>query len=167
VIKVKGITKIIEAEAEKLNIAVPKTFCFPDKAALANSSIAFPCPCYLKASEGVSGIGIYRCENRSYFEQALTQFEDNLPLQVQEELQTDMFLSLQYEVNDKGLRRLAVTEQVLDGFAHAGNRFPACYEPWESVEPIAKWLFDHGMQGIFAFDLGVVKKKCNSSICSP
>ena len=32
--------------AEKLNIAVPKTFCFPDKAALANSSIAFPFPCY-------------------------------------------------------------------------------------------------------------------------
>jgi hypothetical protein len=53
--------------------------------------------------------------------------------------------------------RLACTEQVLDGFAHQGNRYPASYEPWELVDPMAYWLTERGMKGVFAFDVAVVE----------
>ncbi|MEW8381097.1 MAG: ATP-grasp domain-containing protein, partial [Candidatus Thiodiazotropha taylori] len=49
----------------------------------------------------------------------------------------------------------AVSEQILDGFAHQGNRFPASFEPWESIEPMAEWLKQNGIKGIFAFDVAV------------
>lgn len=141
--------------AEQLGLTVPKTFCFSDKSAVSDLE-KFPFPCYLKPAVSVSGAGISRCEDSKALKQALTQFEENLPLQVQEEVKTSIFLNLQYKVTDKGLQRLAATEQVLEGFAHQGNRFPASYEPWESVEPMAEWMYNKGIQGIFAFDVAVV-----------
>lgn len=143
--------------AEELGLAVPKTFCFSDKSAISNFD-KFPFPCYLKASVSVSGVGIYRCEDIKAFEQALSRFEENVPLQVQQEVKTNQFLNLQYQITDNGLQRLLVTEQILDGFVHKGNRFPASHEPWESVEAMAEWMYDKGMQGIFAFDVGIVEE---------
>ncbi|MEN8176502.1 MAG: ATP-grasp domain-containing protein, partial [Pseudomonadota bacterium] len=69
---------------------------------------------------------------------------------------TDLFLNMQYRVTEKGLERFAATEQVLDGFTHMGNRYPARHEPWESVESMAIWLWKRGIKDVFAFDVGVV-----------
>jgi hypothetical protein len=55
------------------------------------------------------------------------------------------------------LIRLAASEQVLDGCAHQGNRYPASHEPWDVVEPMALWLKDKGIKGIFAFDVAVIE----------
>ncbi len=79
------------------------------------------------------------------------------PVQVQEEIKTDLFLNLQYRVIDEKLVRLAASEQILEGCAHQGNRFPSNYEPWDAIEPMAQWLKDRGIKGIFAFDVAVVK----------
>jgi hypothetical protein len=144
-----------ERLAEKLDLTVPETYCFCNKSAIFDIE-DFPFPCYLKASVSVSGIGIYRCEDPKAFKKALAFFDDNVPLQVQEEVKTDTFLNLQYRVTDQGLQRWAVTEQLLDGFAHKGNRFPSCHAPWGAVDSMAQWLYSHGMQGVFAFDVGVV-----------
>ena len=113
-------------------------------------------PCYLKAAVSVSGVGIYRCANREELRDAINLFADDVPVQVQEEIKTSVFLNLQYRVIDDKLLRLAASEQILDGNAHRGNCFPSPYEPWDAVEPMASWLKERGMKGIFAFDVAVV-----------
>lgn len=76
---------------------------------------------------------------------------------MQEEVKTDIFLNMQYRVNDHHLEQLAVTKQILDGFVNQGNRYPECCALWHSVDPMAQWLFGHGIKGLFAFHVAVVQ----------
>jgi formate-dependent phosphoribosylglycinamide formyltransferase (GAR transformylase) len=146
------------ALAEELGIDVPQTQCFGSVDEVGEMDIiSFNMPCYIKAAISVSGVGIYRCANREELRDALNNFESNVPVQVQEEICTDSFLNLQYCVTDNHLFRLAATEQILEGCAHQGNQFPARCEPWESIEPMALWLKERGIKGIFAFDVAVVE----------
>jgi hypothetical protein len=147
------------ASAEELGVPVPTTRCYADVTEIDETEIRkLDFPCYLKAAVSVSGVGIYRCANRSELRSALGCFGAGVPVQVQAEVSTDCFLNLQYEVDSEGLSRLAATEQVLEGPAHQGNRFPARAEPWDCVEPMARWLYQQGMQGVFAFDVAVVEQ---------
>ncbi|MGW8310999.1 MAG: ATP-grasp domain-containing protein [Thiogranum sp.] len=146
------------ALAEQLGIDTPATRCFDRAADIGAADIqGFVYPCYLKAAISVSGVGIYRCDDQGAFIAALDCFDDDVPVQVQEEIRTQTFLNLQYRVSGDRLIRVAVSEQILDGFAHQGNRVPASHEPWGAVEPMARWLKDRGMKGIFAFDVAVVQ----------
>ncbi len=144
------------ALAEELGVDVPQTRCFDSVAAVtpqARCEVVFPC--YLKAAVSVSGVGIYRCADAGELDRALTRFERDVPIQIQEEVVAESFLNLQYLADNGQLTRLAATEQILDGFVHQGNRHPASHEPWEIVEPMARWMAQRSMQGIFAFDLAV------------
>ncbi len=146
------------ALAEELGVDVPKTLCFDNIEAIGPDTIReIVYPCYLKAAISVSGVGIYRCEDEFEFREALTKFDEDVPVQVQEEVKTEIFLNMQYKVEGDQLIRLAASEQILDGFVHQGNRVPASHEPWETIEPMAIWLKDHGMKGIFALDVAVVQ----------
>jgi len=146
------------ALAEKLGVDVPKTLCFDGVTDIKTSDIDnIIFPCYLKAAISVSGVGIYRCENQQDFIQALGKFATEIPVQVQEEIITETFLNMQYRITGDSLTRLAASEQILDGFVHQGNRVPASHEPWEAVDPMAQWLKDQGMKGIFAFDVAIVQ----------
>src|SRR3712207_5669057 len=119
--------------AQELGVSVPKTVCFENKAALPRASFAdadlaqFPYPCYLKPAISVDGAGISRCENQEQLAQALKTVCEDLPLQIQEEITASTFLNLQYSITANGLQRLAVTEQILNGYAHCGN----CYRSEE------------------------------------
>ncbi len=144
--------------AQELNVDIPRTLCANNSAELKDYA-DIPYPCYLKPAISVDGVGIYRCADREEFDQALTKLDDNTPVQVQQEVVADKFLNLQYEIEQEEVRPLAATEQILDGFAHQGNRYPTAYQPWELVEPMAKWMMQKGMKGIFAFDVAVVDKK--------
>jgi hypothetical protein len=160
------------ALAETLGVPVPRTRCFPDVAGVGEAEIAaIALPCYLKAAVSVSGVGIYRCEDSESLRDALTRFVPGTPLQVQEEVATDLFLNLQYEVDAHGFFRLAATEQVLEGPVHQGNRYPASHEPWGCVEPMAEWLYKEGMRGVYAFDVAVVEKPAGAEYlaieCNP
>lgn len=143
--------------ANILGIAVPTTYCYSDKYNLHKFE-RFTYPCYLKAAVSIAGMGIYRCESPQDLVFALTKFPENTPLQIQEEVKTNVFLNLQYEVRGSKLHRLAVTEQILDGYTHQGNLYPARYQPWMIVEPMAQWLLEKGMKGIFAFDVAVINE---------
>ncbi len=146
------------ALAEELGIDIPQTRCFASVDEISEMDIiSFNMASYLKAAISVSGVGIYRCANREELRKAMGKFERDVPVQVQEEIRTEVFLNLQYRVVGERLVRLAASEQILDGFAHQGNRFPSSYEPWAAVEPMALWLKDRGMKGIFAFDVAVAK----------
>ncbi|MEA3304032.1 MAG: ATP-grasp domain-containing protein [Pseudomonadota bacterium] len=144
--------------AEELDVAVPLTRCFASVNDISEMDIvSFNMPCYLKAAVSVSGVGIYRCANREELRTAMAKFGASVPVQLQEEIRTEVFLNLQYRIVEDKLLRLAASEQILDGCAHQGNRFPASYEPWSTVDPMARWLYAHGMKGIFAFDVAVIE----------
>lgn len=142
--------------AEELNVRVPRTLCAENKAQLKEYS-NLPYPCYLKPAVSVDGVGIYRCGDRGELDRALAELADNIPLQLQQEVTATKFLNLQYQVERTDVKPLAATEQILDGFAHQGNRYPTAYQPWELVEPMARWMTEKGMKGIFAFDVAVVE----------
>lgn len=145
----------------RLDMHVPETFCFQDSTQLKIDELTqFTYPCYLKAAISVAGVGIYRCENAHELRRYLAYFGESTPFQIQREVKASTFLNLQYQVKGSGLERLAVTEQILEGYTHQGNRFPTPHNAWFSVEPMAKWLFSQGMRGIFAFDVAVVKDAC-------
>jgi hypothetical protein len=146
------------ALAEHLHVDIPQTRCFDKVEDISEGDLAdVAFPCYAKAAVSVSGVGIYRCEDHDALQEALTRFAPGTPVQIQEEVIADAFLNLQYQVIGNELVRLTASEQILDGFVHQGNQVPARHEPWESVEPMARWLQDHGIKGIFAFDVAVVQ----------
>ena len=146
------------ALAQQLDIDMPQTQCFASVDEISEMDIiSFNMPCYLKAAISVSGVGIYRCANREELRDAMKEFASDVPVQLQEEINTEVFLNLQYRVIDDQLVRLAASEQILKGCAHQGNRFPSSHEPWDAIEPMALWLKERGIKGIFAFDLAVVE----------
>lgn len=145
--------------ADQLGVKVPLTIGFDSVAAITEQDIArMPFPCYLKAAVSVSGVGIYRCADRDELDAAMASFEPGVPVQLQEEVIARSFLNMQYRIDNGFAIRLACTEQILDGTVHQGNRFPACCEPWDVVEPMALWLAERGIKGIFAFDVAVIDK---------
>lgn len=146
------------ALAEKLGIDIPQTQCFSSVDEISEMDIvSFNMPCYLKAAVSVSGVGIYRCANREELRSAMDRFDSDVPVQLQEEIKTELFLNLQYRVVDGKLLRVAATEQILEGCAHQGNSYPARHEPWSVIEPMANWLKERGIKGIFAFDVAVLE----------
>ncbi|MBW4629717.1 MAG: hypothetical protein KME49_30450 [Brasilonema octagenarum HA4186-MV1] len=148
--------------AQELGVSVPLTFCFENKAAIKDFS-KFPYPCYLKTAISVNGVGISRCENQQQLDEVIKTFPDEIPLQIQEEVATLSFLNVQYSVEGSKLQRLAITSQILDGYAHIGNRYPSKHQPWETVEPIAEWITQRGIKEIFAFDVAVVEDATNET----
>lgn len=151
------------ALADDLGVPVPRTLCFDEVALIDDGDIdAAPYPCYLKAAVSVSGVGIYRCDDPQALRTAIQRFEPNVPVQIQDEVRTDCFLNLQYEAVDGRQVRVAATEQILDGCVHQGNRHPVPAPPWDLVEPMAEWLVEQGMRGVFAFDVAVVENNGES-----
>ncbi len=142
--------------AGDLGIAVPMTLRFSDRLQVRDLD-TLPYPCYVKASASVAGMGSHRCETASEVRDALATFAPNVPLQIQEEIVTDLFLNIQYEIINKALHRVVITEQLLDGVASQGNRYPSEHAPWDSVEIMAHWIAASGMKGVFAFDVAVLK----------
>ncbi|MES9835889.1 MAG: ATP-grasp domain-containing protein [Candidatus Thiodiazotropha sp.] len=158
--------------ADELGVPVPKTSCFDSVREIADADIdGFPYPCYLKAAVSVSGVGIYRCEDRSALLRAMARFDADVPVQLQQEVKTEIFLNLQYRVTDGMCRRLLATEQILEGTAHQGNFHPTPYEPWDIVEPMAAWMAEKGFKDILAFDVAVLQTETGTDYlaieCNP
>ncbi len=146
--------------AHQLEVPVPLTIPFASVDEIGEADIgAAPYPCYLKAAVSVSGVGIHRCQDAAALRVAKGQFAPDTPVQIQQEVVTDVFLNLQYRCDADGVCRHAATEQVLEGCVHQGNRYPARQTPWDSVEPMAHWLRDQGMRGVFAFDVAILGDK--------
>ncbi|MDJ0588880.1 MAG: ATP-grasp domain-containing protein [Pleurocapsa sp. MO_226.B13] len=144
--------------ADELNVKVPQTLCAENQTELKKHT-EIPYPCYLKPAVSVDGVGIYRCADPEELDSALAKLDGNMPVQLQQEIVADKFLNLQYQVEAETVKPLAATEQILDGFAHQGNRYPTAYQPWELIEPMANWMMQKGMKGIFAFDVAAVDKE--------
>ncbi|MFG6096695.1 ATP-grasp domain-containing protein [Leptothoe sp. ISB3NOV94-8A] len=142
------------ALAHQLGVPVPQTECFESRTQLGNLE-AFSYPCYVKRAVSDHGVGIFRCENSADLLDAVEQFPKDKPFQVQVEIQASAFLNLQYRVTSEGLTRALVSEQILDGCVHGGNRYPTLHQPWHITDPMAQWMFEQGMRGTFGFDVAV------------
>jgi len=146
------------ALAQALDVEVPATRCFHSVTGIGPVDRAqMTYPCYLKAAVSVSGVGIHRCQTEEELLAAMGRFDAGVPVQLQEEVAAERFLNLQYRVIGDRVMRLEASEQILDGFAHQGNRVPAGHAPWAAVDPMAHWLKERGMKGVFAFDVAVVQ----------
>lgn len=143
------------ALAMEMGVPVPQTRCFDRLADVVGSLEELNFPCYLKSAVSLSGLGIFRCENRSELQRALDDLPADIPLQIQKEVMAEHFLSVQYSIQDGHLERLLASEQILEGNAHSGNRFPTRHAPWDIFDELAGYIQRQGMQGIFAFDLAV------------
>lgn len=154
--------------ATDLNVPVPFTLCFESKNDF-DGCVDIEFPAYLKVSRSVSGLGVILCRDLKQLEQEISQLESDVSFQIQEDLGSDIvFLNIQYRVQSDGvLQRVLTTEQILDGCQHNGNRFPACCEPWEITDPLAKFMFDRGMKGYFAFDVAVTNGGYRVIECNP
>ncbi|MGB7415037.1 MAG: ATP-grasp domain-containing protein [Thermosynechococcaceae cyanobacterium] len=138
--------------AQELGIAVPYTQCYKETAEVTGE---VPYPCYLKPAVSVDGVGIVRCETEVELNQALQQMSGHNAFQIQEEVVASTFLNLQYYAADHTAKPLAASEQILDGCAHGGNRYPTAHQPWNLVTPMAQWMAEQGMKDVFAFDVAV------------
>jgi hypothetical protein len=160
------------ALADELGVQTPRTRCYDAVESLDPDVIpTADFPCYLKAAVSVSGVGIYRCEDREQLAEAAGRFAPGTPVQLQEAVRASAFLNLQYQVIGDELLRLEASEQLLDGYVHQGNRVPARFQPWRSVDPMAVWLKQNGLKGVFAFDVAVVETEHGISFqaieCNP
>ena len=145
--------------AEMLGVDVPDTRCYDHVEEVPVEHLPSGIyPCYLKPALSVAGMGIHRCESAEQLREALASIAPGTPVQIQEEVRAEAFLNLQYQVCGRDLLRLEASEQILDGCEHRGNRVPAGHKPWCNVEPMAVWLKEQGMRGVFAFDVAVVKQ---------
>lgn len=145
--------------ARKMGLRTPATLTFENKNNISLDSPGFPC--FLKPAVSVSGFGITCCETRKELEQALQKIPDNTPCQIQEVIDANYFLNLQYEETNGRARRFAATEQILNGCTHSGSHFPVPDPPWELLDPLADWLAEKGIKGVFAFDLAVTGSRLN------
>lgn len=158
--------------ARQLGMQVPFAMCFDNRSQLDENVLPkIPYPCYLKAAIPVASVAIYRCEDENALLQNLTGFGKATPFQIQEEIEASHYLNLQYQVVGSRLERLAATGQILDKFTYLGSTYPTPHSAWYSVEPMAKWMFCQGMQGIFTFDVAVVEDDCGTDYvaieCNP
>jgi hypothetical protein len=159
------------AFAREMNVPVPETRCF-DRTSDADAQInEFIYPCYVKPSTATSGMGISRCENPNELRRALKKLQPDIPIQIQNEVKAERFFSVQYLVKDGHMERLLLSEQIMDGNAHKGNRVPASCEPWSIVDGLAERITAEGMQDIFAFDVAMVNEAGTSRFyvleCNP
>ncbi len=151
------------AFASKLGAPVPNTKCFKHRAEFSFDAIVLPC--YVKTDVSASGVGIYRAETK---EEVIGFLETvNGPFQVQQEVKTDVFLNVQYDCHEDGAKRMLITEQILNGFVHAGNRYPARSEPWHVTDLVADELARLGVRGVIGIDVALDGDNAYILECNP
>ncbi len=111
-------------------------------------------PSYVKAANSSSGVSIYRVKTQDELDVFTQQVGEEY--QIQEEVHDYLsFLNVQYQARAGAVGHLATSEQILNGFSHAGNRHPADYNPQYLTDRLAKELADQGLEDVFAFDVAV------------
>ena len=137
-------------------------FNFPPIHAPEQKSLKFPV--VFKPATGATGIGIEICNTRDELEIVIGASSG--PFQIQQYHHGIQFLNLQYRVINGKLERFIASEQVLDGNAHIGNRFPVNERIWKAIgkqmtadaDKLANWMYKRGMKDYFAFDVLVSEK---------
>ncbi len=151
----------------EMNLPVPETHCFDCKSRIKDLR-ELKYPLRFKLSFSVSGLGISLCENAEDLSKCLEEIPEGVAFQLQEDLPAStVWLNVQYQGNGKA-KRMLLTEQVLDGNSHAGNKHPSsCANIWNLTDPLAERLSEQGLKGVFAFDVAVCHDRKLLIECNP
>jgi hypothetical protein len=139
----------------ELEVPIPPTQTF-EKLPESDPSVQFPC--FVKADVSATGMAVYEARNQSELKEMILRL-GGAAFQIQEKISGErvVFLNVQYDGCDNGYaHRGEVTEQVLDGFSHVGNKCPTEFVPWAVTDPIAEKAVKMGLKGPFAFDVAAV-----------
>lgn len=154
------------AQCEEMGLLVPKTMCYGCKSELKDlERLQFPV--FMKVAVAVSGLGIFLCHDALDVEDALSTIEPGVPFQVQQKVPDAVFLNVQYAVCNGSLQRLPSTTQILDEYSHSGNIFPTQHNPSGQTDVFAKWMYQQGMRGPFAFDVAYSNGEYYLIECNP
>jgi hypothetical protein len=137
---------------------IPRTLTFVSE---PSDDIDIDFPCFVKADVSATGMAVFEVQNANELRAAVRSLHGT-PFQVQEKVSgaSIAFLNVQYFGCDGAYaHRGEVTEQVLDGFSHIGNRCPTAYEPWHVTDALAMKAARMGLKGYFAFDVAAVTKR--------
>jgi len=137
------------------NIPVPSTKNFQSVRAADFRREELEFPAFLKLEVSASGEGVWPVNSRQELLERLVKVPRNCSFQIQQAI-TATFLNVQYTASDGVAYPIVVTEQILKGAAHSGNRYPTKWSPFPFCQPLAQLIAQKGMRGIFAFDVAVL-----------
>ena len=149
--------------AHEVGAPIPRTLMYDGTSDVCYADVHYPC--FLKADVSASGMGVFRVKDEAELRKILESVEG--PLQIQDEIADATFLNLQYDCTSGGAKRIIVTEQILDGFVHCGNRFPARRDPWEVTDKVANLLAKMGQRGIIGIDVAISGDDAIVIECNP
>ena len=111
-------------------------------------------PWYVKEAISTNGMGVSRADTWKDVMEVSDPMLVNY--QVQEAIDADIFLNVQYFGNITGVAtHIATTEQVLNGMKHIGNRYPASFDPRLVTNDVAQEAVHFNLRGVFAFDVAI------------
>lgn len=111
-------------------------------------------PAYVKAARSAAGVSIFRCETVAELKYSAEKAGHDF--QIQEEVVGVLaFQNVQYQTTKGATEHLATTDQLLNGYAHIGNRFPSAYDPRAITDPLSRAMASLGLKDVFAFDVAV------------
>ena len=144
----------------QMQIPTPQTFCVREPrpiGQLVDAAHEIGWPLYVKAALSASGLDVFQVS--SWEELLVAVGETHIAnLQLQAALpEGTKFLNVQYCNRDGYPSRGPITRQVLKGFSHNGNIFPAGVDEeavWRVTDPLAKYAVEEGLEQVWAYDVG-------------
>ncbi len=122
-------------------------------------------PWFVKGAVAASGQEVIKCDSWSEVLQAASEMTD--AYQVQNGVDADDFLNVQYYIKDGKAYHVATTGQILEGSVHAGNRHPSEHDPRGVSDKAAQIAATMGAEGLIAFDVAAIKPPKDGSEYDP
>lgn len=143
---------------QSIGIPTPQTKLYNSKCELGDLN-EMQYPLFFKLDVAVAGLGVMKCHCPKDLINALELIDVQQAFQIQEALAPSyVFKNVQFEVEAGELSFLALSDQLFDGFSHAGNRFyqqELSRDAQSAAQKLALYLYESGMKGVFAFDIAV------------
>ena len=144
----------------RLQIPTPKTYCVTQVQTfrrLVDPVLEIGWPLYVKAALSASGLNVSRVANWEKL-MAVVDEMNSANFQLQKALpEGTKFLNVQYHNRGGYPARGPITRQILDGFSHNGNIFPAGVDEeavWRVTDPLAEYAVKEGLEEVWAYDVG-------------
>lgn len=149
--------------ANEFGIEVPATRAFASVLDIDESTLQTEhYPCYLKPAFPAVGLTTRRCRDSMELRDAIKEYPADMAVQLQEVVLAESILNLQYRVSGDQITHLASTENSTTGYTRRLCSVNASHQAWQVVEPMAYWLKNRGMKGVFSFDVALLQHGQNT-----
>ncbi|WP_278314756.1 ATP-grasp domain-containing protein [Lolliginicoccus levis] len=114
-----------------------------------------PFPVLVKQATDAGGASIRACTSLADVREAAAMAPAEY--QIQESLTASAFLNVLYRAGPGGAEHVATTTQIMRGFQHAGNQYPARTDPRPVTDPVADVLAREGLEEMLGIDVAVTE----------